>query len=80
VHYLEDFNFLNVEQNYVKKIYRATTPSRQRKTRTYIPNLGAPFGSAQDLLCAFARDIVFFNSEFQVPLASFCFRVASFDG
>jgi len=46
-----DSNFSNVEQNYVKKIYRAKTPSTQRKTHTYIPNLGA--------LCAFARDIVF---------------------
>jgi hypothetical protein len=38
-----------------------------KKNRTYIPNLGA--------LCAFARDIafsdLFFNSEFQIPLASF---------
>jgi hypothetical protein len=42
---------LNVRQNDLNKLYRAKTPSTQRKTRTYIPNLGA--------LCAFARDTVF---------------------
>jgi len=34
-------------------------PSTQRKTSTYFPNIGAPFDTAQDMLCAFTRDIVF---------------------
>jgi hypothetical protein len=34
-----------------KNVYPAKTPSTQRKTHIYIPNLGA--------LCVFARDILF---------------------
>jgi hypothetical protein len=58
---LLDSNFSNAEQNYFEKIYRAKTPSTQRKTLTHIPNLGA--------FCAFARDIVF-RSLFQFGISN----------
>jgi hypothetical protein len=69
-HHLVDFNFADVDQNHFKKIYRAKTPRAQRKFLFF--ELG--------VLCAFARDIVFFKSEFQTRLANFGCRIATFDG
>jgi hypothetical protein len=44
-----DSNFLNVEQNRFKKIYRAKTQRRKEKCLHYFSELG--------VLCAFARVI-----------------------
>jgi len=41
------------------KIYRAKTPSAQRKIFTYFSEPWRPFGFAQDMLCVFARVRVF---------------------
>jgi hypothetical protein len=37
------------------------TPRTQRKISSYLSELGGPFGVAQDMLCAFARDILTFS-------------------
>jgi hypothetical protein len=43
------------------KIARAKTPRTQRKISSYLSELGGPFGLAQDMLGAFARDILSFS-------------------
>jgi hypothetical protein len=69
--------FFNLEQNDFKKLYRAKAPRAQSKTFFYSSELGVPFDSAQDMLCAFARAISVpilqskKQPKFQICLASY---------